>query len=205
MGDTAGCKLDIVVDRYDLDDSVVQYDTVDERMLDRWQGTGNQDPDGYRTITEWFNRTLLRTVYDDTGRDTTGTRVQSDYDALTGEDQILRAEVSDSLAEDGIDADRLLSDMVSWSTVRHHLNECLDGEKPRQRSETEWERNSVQISQEHAKSKAEEAIRSLVSKGDLETSAPVDIDIQVLVSCQECPTRLPFEAAVERGFVCKDH
>lgn len=205
MGQQDSCKLDLVVDRYDLDDSVLNYESIDDRLLARWKGIDGSEPDGYRTLTKWLNKILLRTVYDEQGRDTTGVRVDSDYEALTGDDDLLRQEVMDDLAADGIDADRLLCDMVSWSTMRSHLNECLDSEKDVEQSETDWERNSIAIATDIAEDKAEKAVNSLVSKGDLETTSSIDVKVQVLVSCRECPTRLPFRAAAERGFICKDH
>lgn len=205
MGEQDRCKLDLIVERYDLDETVLHYDSVDERLLVRWNGTDGSDADGYRTLTEWFNKNLMRAVYDEHGRDTTGTRLDSDFEALMSDDEILKQEVRDDLTADGIDPDRLIGDMVSWSTMRSHLNDCLDSEKEATSSDTDWERNSVRIAQEIAEDKAEKAVNSLVSKGDLETSVPIDVTAQVLVSCQECPTRLPLGAAIDRGFVCKDH
>lgn len=199
------CKIELLVDRYSLDEFELRYDSVDERLLARWTGADGTDPDGYRTLTEWFNKRLVTTVYDEHGRETTGTRVESDYEALTGEDDLLREDVMDDLRADGIDADSLRCDLVSWSTMRKHLKSCLDGEKAATDAETDWERQSVAVATNIARSKVNEALSSLDSKGELPDGDDAGVEIQVLLSCPECPTRIPFGDAIDRGFVCKDH
>ncbi|WP_254858810.1 rod-determining factor RdfA [Natronomonas gomsonensis] len=199
------CKIEIVADRYDLDASEGRYGTVDERLLTRWTGADGRDPDGYRTLTEWFNKRLLKSVYDEYGRDTTGTRVSSDYAALTGDDKLLQEEVMDDLRADGIDPERVQSDMVSWSTMREHLNSCLDGEKEVKNSESDWERRSLEVAKSLTRSKVRDALSSLDTKDELPEGNRAEIEIQILLSCPDCPIRIPIEDAVERGFVCKDH
>lgn len=199
------CKVEFVTERYDLDRTVTRYGTVDERLLTRWTGADEANPDGYRTLTTWFNTRLLKHVYDEHGRETTGRRVQNDYEALTGDDELVREEVLDDLRADGIDADSVDSDMVSWSTMRTHLKGCLGGEKAIRDAETDWERKSVAVAQRVTVSKVDEALRSLDSKGRLPGGSGAAVETQVLLSCPDCPTRIPFADAVERGFVCKDH
>lgn len=200
-----GCKVELVVDRYDLDRHETRYESVDDRLLARWTGAGEGESVGYRTLSAWFNERLLRVAYDEHGRETTGTRVESDYEALTGDDDLLRQEVLDDLAADGIDGERLVGDMVSWSTLRTHLTSCLDGEKPTRVAETDWERESVDVARDVALSNAREALSSLATKGTLPGGEAADVQVQVLLACPSCPTRIPFEDAVERGYVCRDH
>jgi hypothetical protein len=201
----ARCKVDVVTERHDLDRVGTRYATVDERLLTRWTGADGNEPDGYRTLTAWFNTRLLRHVYDRHGRETTGSRVQRDYEALTGADELVREEVLDGMRADGIDAERVVDDMISWSTMRTHLKECLDGTKATRSAETDWERNSVVVAQQVTASKVDEALRSLDTKGRLPGGTDATVETQVLLSCPNCPTRIPFADAVERGFVCKDH
>lgn len=156
-------------------------------------------------MTDWFNKRLLKHIYDQHGRETTGKRIETDFDALTGDDEIDREEVKDELRAGGIDADETINDMVSWSTMREHLKECLDGEKITAASETEWERNSVSVAQHVTKTKVNKALRSLDSKGKLPGAADAAVEPQILLSCPECPTRIPFTDALERGFICEDH
>jgi hypothetical protein len=156
-------------------------------------------------LTEWFNRQLLRTLYDEYGRDTTGNQVENDYDALTGDDELLREEVRDAISADGIDADSLQQDFVSWSTMRTHLKNCLDGEKVVGDSDSDWQRQSVEIAKSISKSKVRDALPSLSKSGRLSGGEDANVEIQVLLSCPECPTRIPFNDALTRGFVCNEH
>jgi hypothetical protein len=110
----------------------------------------------------------------------------------------------DSLRADGIDADRLLSDMVSWGTMRTHLTDCLDGEKESEPA-GEWERDSIEMARSFAREKVQSALSSLESRGELEDVDRAAVSIQVQIQCEECPTRVPLEVALERGYVCETH
>lgn len=202
---TSSCKIDILVDRYELDERESRYESLDDRLLTRWTGADGNESSGYRQLTEWFNRQLLRTLYDEYGRDTTGNQVENDYDALTGDDELLREEVRDAISADGIDADSLQQDFVSWSTMRTHLKNCLDGEKVVGESDTDWQRQSVEIAKSISKSKVRDALPSLSKSGRLSGGEDANVEIQVLLSCPECPTRIPFNDALTRGFVCNEH
>lgn len=205
MAADAGCKVDAVVDQYGLEPARAGYDAVDAYLEDRWTGADGRSPDGYRTLAEWFNKRLLKHVYDEHGRETVGRRLDGDYDALTGDDELLREEVLDDLRADGIDADALREDMVSWSTLRHHLKGCLDAEKAPERAATDWERESVRIARERTAEKVAEALRSLDAKDRLPNAERAEVDIQVQLSCPECPVRVPLSEALSRGYVCRDH
>jgi hypothetical protein len=198
------CKVDRVVEAYGLDESV-RGESVDDRLLARWTGEDGRPAEGYRTLTDWFNERLLRRVYDNHGRDSLGGRVENDYAALTGEDDLLATEVAESLRADGIDADQLRSDLVSWGTVRTHLTECLDGEKDTSRSESEWERDAVATARSVAEGKAADALSSLASRDRVAGADTATVTVQVQVGCEECPTRVPFDVALERGYVCEQH
>lgn len=202
---TSSCKIEVLAERYDLDERETRYESLDDRLLTRWTGADGNESAGYRRLTAWFNKQLLRTAYDEHGRDTTGNRVETDYEALSGDDELLREEVRDDLAADGIDADSLQQDFVSWSTMRTHLKRCLDGEKVARAADTEWQRRSVEIAKNISKSKVHEALPSLSKSGQLAGGADANVEIQVLLSCPECPTRIPFSDALDRGFVCNDH
>lgn len=201
----SGCKIEILTERYGLDERETRYESLDDRLLTRWRGADGNESAGYRQLTAWFNKHLLRTTYDEHGRDTTGNRVENEYEALTGDDELLRGEVRDALAADGIDANSLEQDLISWSTMRTHLKTCLDGEKVIREGDTDWQRQSVEIAKNILKSKVREALPSLSKSGRLAGGEGANVEIQVLLSCPECPTRIPFSDALDRGFVCNDH
>jgi hypothetical protein len=202
---TSGCKVDEVVERYGLAAADPVYDTLDEGLLARWTGTGDRRAMGYRSLTEWFNKRLLKRVYDEHGRETLGARLDSDYEVLQGDDDLVRAELVASLRADGVDGDRLADDLVSWGTMRTHLQTCLDGEKESEPASTDWELASVETATEVAADKAETAVSALAEKGRLADGADAGVAVQVWLSCGSCPTRTRFEVALNRGYVCADH
>lgn len=201
----SGCKIDVLVERYDLSSPDTRYDTFDDYLLARWTGGADLPGEGYQSLTEFINKRLLKHTYETHGRDTLAPRLESEYDVLTGDDELLKEELIDDLSADGIDADRLLSEFVSRSTTRRHLKDCLEGEKKPATARTEWERRSVEIALDRAEQKAVEAITSLDSKGEFPGLEAVEIDIDVYVSCSECPTQLPLQEALDRGYVCDIH
>lgn len=198
------CKVDLVVDRYDLTAPGPGTGGIDDYLVSRWTGVEGE-PSGYQALTDWFNRRLLKQVYERTGRETIGTRLESEYEALRGDDELVREEVMDDLASDGIDAEAIVDAMVSWSTMRRHLKDCLEAEKPTPPSRSNWELESVDIARERAAEKTVAALRSLARKRRLPDGHAAGVDVQIKLSCPECPTRVPLEAALARGYVCEDH
>jgi hypothetical protein len=199
------CKVETLTEKYTLDEVEARYESTDQRLLARWTGDDGGSAVGYRPLTEWFNRRLLRSLYEQHGRETLGVRVESDHDVLTGDDELLREELIDDLAADGIDAAAYLDDTISWSTMRRHLNDCLGGEKQIERSESGWERETVRIAREHAAGKVREAVSSLASRGDLSGGDQANVDVEVNVSCPVCQVRVPLSDAIARGYICPDH
>ena len=199
------CKIDTVTQKYDLTVSQSRYDGVDEYLLQRWNGEDGRPSDGYRPLTEWFNKRLLKRVYDRQNRETTGVRVESEYEALRSDDELTKQELRDDLRSDGIDIDAVRSDMVSWSTMRHHLNDCLEGSKDAGTADSDWERESVRIASERVEAKAAEAVQSLVTKRRIADGSNVGISVDVNLSCPVCHVKTPFSEAIERGYVCAEH
>lgn len=200
-----GCKVDRTIERYDLDVIDPRHESIDEGLLARWRGDDGHDAVGYRSLTNWFNKRLLRRVFDEHGRDALGGRVDNDYEALTGDDELHRQEVDESLRADGIDATRVREDMVSWGTMRTHLRDCLGGEKPTERSRTDWEHRSVEMAKSVTREKAESALSSLASKGEIAGVDRSSVSVQIQLQCDRCPTRVPLDVALEQGYVCEQH
>lgn len=200
-----GCKLERVADVYDPGPAGSHGTTLDDALLERWHGEDGHREHGYRSLTEWFNRRLLKRVYDEHGRETTGNRLESEYTALTADDELTRLDLLDDLAADGIDADRVLEDMISWSTMRTHLNECLGAEKERTRSTSGWERKSIEIATERARTKVAESVQSLGTKGEIAGGDVASVSVDVTLECDECSRSVPLAVAMDRGFVCGTH
>ena len=201
----SGCKVDRVVNRYGLGSADPIYDSLDDGLLARWTGADGRTEMGYRSLTEWFNKRLLKRVYDEHGRETLGARLDSDYEVLRGDDDLVRAELIEGLRAAGIDGEGLADDLVSWGTMRTHLQDCLDGEKADRTASTDWEVESVEMAIAVAEEKTETAVAALAGKGRLADGDDAEIDVRVSLACSACPTRVPFEVALDRGYVCADH
>ncbi|MDZ7700647.1 MAG: hypothetical protein U5J98_00490 [Halobacteriales archaeon] len=205
MSGDAGCKVEVVTDGYGLAPPGGRYASLDDYLLARWTGASGREPVGYRTLAEEFNRRLLKRVYDDHDRPAFDARVEADYATLTGDDSLGRGELADDLAADGIDAERLRRDLVSWGTMATHLKDCLGGEKAAPTAETDWERRSIDIATDRARAKVAEAVSSLAGKGELPDGADEEVALQVQLGCPSCHTRVPLSIALERGYVCETH
>lgn len=205
MDDSSGCKIDDAVDRYGLESQHDDFESVHEVLLARWKGTNGFDARGYRAVTEWFNKRLLRSVYRDHGRVVIGSRLDAEFATLRGDDEIARAELLDDLRRDGIDGEDVVADTVSWSTTRRHLVDCLGGEKPRQSAETNWERESVDVATDQLVDKVEKALTSYENKGRVAGATDAEVSVQIRLSCPACPTRRSLPEALDLGYVCRDH
>lgn len=205
MSREGGCKVDVVTDTYDLQPAGNRHDSFDDYLLARWTGADGREPVGYRTLTDEFNRRVLKQVYDTNGRDVLAARLESDYETLTNGEDLRRGELEDHLAADGIDAERLRRDMVSWGTMATHLKECLGGHKPPREATTEWERRSIDLAIDRAEAKVGEAVSALSSKGELTRGAGFEVELQTHLRCVDCETRVPLAVALNRGYVCETH
>ncbi|EMA26551.1 rod-determining factor RdfA [Haloarcula argentinensis] len=205
MAADSGCKVDAVTDKYGLASADPVYESLDDGLLARWTGADDRTEMGYRSLTAWFNKRLLKQVYTEHGRESLDTRINSDYETLRGDDDLQRDELIERLQATGIPGASLHDDMVSWGTMRTHLNDCLDGQKEARKATTNWEQESVATAKTVVERKAETALSSLAKKGDIDGGDTAEIEAQIQLGCPDCPTRVPFDVALERGYVCKQH
>lgn len=201
----ACCKVGAAIDRFDLGELADEAASFDDLLVARWKGEGRSAPQGYRPLTEWFNKRLLKCEYDRNGVAAGGARLDREYEALTGDNDVWLEEVRDGLRSDGVDVDAVEQSFVSWSTMQRHLTGCLDAEKESHRAQTDWERNSVAVARDQLASKVESAVRSLSSKGELEADDDTDISVTIELECPECPLRISLERAIDQGYVCEEH
>lgn len=204
MSHNACCKVGRITKKYGIRGTAPTAESLDETLLARWKGREGYREHGYRTLTDWFNRRLLKQSYEQHGRRISDMQLAAEYDILVGDNDLAKLELSDELATDGVDADAVLDDMVSWSSMRVHLTDCLDGEKV-QEAKTNWERNSIDISRSQAVSKISEAVASLGSKGRVNGGASASVSIDVQLQCNQCEASVPLVVALDRGYVCEVH
>lgn len=202
---TKGCKLDLVADRYSVETADSRFESLDEELEVRWRGESGFEEHGYRSLTAWFNKQLLKADYDEHGRETLGTRLEDEFETLTEGEDLQRGELFDHLERDGIDGERVVDDMISWSTMRTHLSDCLEAEKELQTAKTDWERRSIEYAEERLLEKVADSLRSYENKGDIADGARAIASIQVRLACPDCPTRVSLTEALDQGYVCAKH
>lgn len=173
----------------------------DDRIVEQWQAPPDQRM-GYRRLARWFNITMLRREMDRAGLDTLGNETESKYDRLTGDDETVAREVRRSLRQERIPIDDLLEDFVSYGVIRTHLKECLGAEREEESSTSDWERDAIEIAQDHAETKVSEAVGALVNKGELQALSEVELHVNAEIECPGCQLRIPVKRALRRGYVC---
>ena len=207
MASTHCCKVDRVRAEHGLSPPARFEGDLDSYLVTRWTGDGEADPVGVRTLSEWFNKQVLKTIYRDHGRSDSTVRLDADYEALRGNDipDHERAELRSELADDGIDSETTTKQFIGKSTLSRHLKECLDATKDTPAAETEWERDRVRVATTTYRSHLESALQSLGNKGRISGVERAELQVQSYLSCPECPTRVTVERAYEQGYVCADH
>lgn len=186
-----GCKVCSVLEKYDC-----EY--YDERLVEQWTAPASERK-GYRQLARWLNINLLRQVMDRAGLSTMAGDVEPKYEHLQ-EDSPEAAELRAHLANEGIPIDELTADFVSYGVVRRHLKECLDAERASESSN--WESDAISIAEDHAQTKIEEAVRSLINKGHVELTTETTVHVTAEIECENCHARIPVDRALRRGYVC---
>ncbi len=207
MAPTHCCKVDRVRAAHSILPPSRVDGSLDVYLVDRWTGEGEAEPAGVRTLTEWFNKQVLKTIYRTHGRSDSSVRIDADYEALQG-NEILdheRAELLSELADDGIDGEAATKQFIGKSTMSRHLKECLDATKEIPDSETEWEIDRIRIATNNYHSHLESALQSLGNKGRIRDVDEATLQTQAYLSCPECPTRVTVEQAYDQGYVCAEH
>lgn len=203
MGSNHCCKVGAGIAKYDLESE--RQDDLDDYLVSRWVGEGPYSAVGYRTLADWFNKRMLRSVYLDAGRSVSDPRIDADYEALTSDDEATVEDIKDDLRIDGIDPEELLEDFVSRATMRRHLTNCLGAEKERQPASGDWELDKIDHARTHFQQSVESAIRSLANKGKIPGGIDADLDTPIVLSCPECTAQANLETALSRGYVCREH
>jgi len=201
------CKVDRVRDAYDIRPPSRVSGDLDSYLLERWKGEGGNDPVGVRTLSEWFNKRVLQSVYRTNGRADSSVRLDADYEALRGDDipEHERAELLSELSEDDIDGDAVTTDFIGKSTLSRHLKQCLDASKDTPVSSSNWEIDRIRVATRTYRSHLESALQSLGNKDEIAGVGEAELQVGASLSCPHCPTRVTVETAYAQGYVCADH
>lgn len=203
------CKVGRVINRHDLEHSVVGGD-LNEYMLARWLGRNEYPETAVRPLKDWFNKKVLKSVYNEHGIQTIDSRIESDYEALTSDDEDKRLPILDELEAAGIDGEELLKeDFVPYATLYRHFTKCLDGKKPKKNSEDGSaktdEMDRLNYAENTMKKRVREVMKTLENKDKLPHATKAEIDLRVVLRCPVCTETAYLESALKRGYICEDH
>ncbi len=187
-----GCKVCRLLADYGME----RYEA---QLLDQWQAEDSGRM-GYRQLAEWFNTLMLRREMDRAGLSTLGDEAASKYERLQA-DGAVADEVATELESAGVPIADLRSDFVSYGVIRTHLKECLGADVDLESSD--WEREAIEISRDHAASKVREAVSSLRTKGKLAAGGDVEVSVTVELECDSCHVQVPATRAIRREYVCQ--
>lgn len=203
------CKVGRVIARHDLEHSVVGGD-LNEYMLARWLGRNEYPETAVRPLKDWFNKKVLKAVYNEHDIQTIDSRIESDYKALTSDDNDERLPILTELEAAGIDGEELLKeDFIPHATLYRHFTNCLSEKKPKKNSEdgsaTTNEMDRLDYARNTMEKRVQEVFKTFETKGKLPHATEADISLRVVVGCPVCTTTVHLEHALKRGYICEDH
>lgn len=197
------CKVGELIEEYRLRGGVSGHG-IEEYLIARWLGREEYTATGLRPLKDWFNRRIIKRVYTEHGRSTLDSRVESEYETLTGDSPAVA--LIDDLEADGIDGTELQSDFVSTATLYRHFTQCLAVSKSNPASsDSNWETDKLRYTEDVAESNIRDSLRSLANKGQLPLGKRADISLEIVLGCPECSTRVSINRAIERGYICEAH
>lgn len=178
---TCTCKVSTLAREYGFDD-------VHEELIARWTGTRGE-AESIRTLTDRFNRRLLRAEMRDADIELVEGQVENLYELLTDEDRLdaVRLQARSSLAGNGIAVDRLEDRFISHQTMYRHIRNCLDAEKERNTLTVDKERDRVHSIQHRAENVVDDSITRLRDGGKLDIDE-FEVLINFRITCEHCGT-----------------
>jgi hypothetical protein len=191
-------KIVRAAEKFDLEDRLSR--DLDAALVRRWNGIGHEEM-GVRSISNWFNQKLMQVAYDEAGLSTLDSRIQSDYEALTEGDGMVKDSVMIELEGEGVDPEELIDHFVSGPTIYRYLTDNIGAEKEKEEEDKEWEADAIDYQIDKLNTTIEEALSSLESKGKLDIEGDFDSDVRVYV--EDGCGRTSLSKALNQGYISK--
>jgi hypothetical protein len=189
------CKIDRVADEYGL------------TSIDTELRGAKTDGASLRELETLVNHRLLKQAFLDAGSPLLPGEVDTLYDLLTDSEISKGTEIqlTDRLETEGIDADSLVSDFVSYQTVRTHLRDCLDVDTGRQQQiSVETERQTVFGILGRTEQIVQDSVDRLAAAEVLDTGS-VEVSVTARVTCESCAHSYSLDELLsQRGCACGD-
>ena len=177
---TCSCKVGQLSEEYDFD--------INDELVARWTGESGES-ESVRTLSDYFNRRLLRAEMRNADIELVEGRVENLYELLTDEDRLeaVRLQAHSTLEGNGVDVDRVTDQFISHQTMYRHLRNCLGAEKGRNELSVEKERNRIHSVQRRSESVVDDAVTRLRDGGELDVDE-FEVLINFRVTCEYCGT-----------------
>jgi len=201
------CKVGEVTNRYQIRHPT-NFDSVNNYLVTRWCGLDGLQKTGLRPLVDWFNKSVLESVYFRQDRHQIDSHIDSDYQILhsvSEEQHSDRQVLLDDLRQDGIDGEAVSNDFVSTTTLYRHLTNCLNAEKEREKSHCDWERKQVSHIRDRTNNDLQNVLTSLDNKERIIGAADVDTSVTLYLKCPVCTREVCFKQAIHQGYVCQLH
>lgn len=202
MSEEPCCKVSRIVNKYDLSPGRQEAD-IDSYLRSRWLGSTEYPETPLRDLVAWFNQSILRTVYAEAGRKTLEPQIETEYNALTGNDDDDRQLVLDDLQANGIDGSQLRTDFISTATLHRHLTTCLEVKKPPANTDSNWEEKKLDYTFQIVEENVQEILQSWENSGVIPNATETEIATRLYLECPICSAQVDIKTARQRGYVCK--
>ncbi|MFC4440125.1 MULTISPECIES: rod-determining factor RdfA [Natrialbaceae] len=185
----ADCKIDRISRKWNLEN-------LDDRLLERRNAGAS-----LRELETYYNQQILDAAMRDSGVEMLDGEVENLYHLLTDAETSAgtKVDVQSRLERNGLDPDTILSDFVSYQTVRTHLRDCLGIETHRN---TEFDitdaKNTVFKLLSRTEAITERTIDRLRSAGHLSISEP-EVTLSLRIACTKCGEEYQFTRLLDRG------
>lgn len=187
------CKVGQIAREYDLEG-------IDAELTRRWRGEG-VERQSLRTITDFFNSNVFRSMLEEADADILEAQVEHLYEIVTGDTATEgeRAEVTNRLQRAGIDVDEMQQNQfVSYQTIHNHLRDCLGVPPPTSKDEKST-KEADQDSLRAIRTRTERIAESMVDRNVDETPTSLSITVNVMARCDECGYNKPVTTLLEEG------
>lgn len=185
--DLCECKIGRKADKYGLGN------------LDREISARRTDGMSLRDLAEFVNIQITEEAINAADADIAGDAA-SVYEALD-EDGVIerRVQLQDQFATVGIEIEELEDDYVSYQTVRHHLQDCLEMDTSRQGIESVAEgREVINWARNRDQEIIERTLNRLRRVDEIETGS-LNVILTATVECRDCGDSLRIETLLKNG------
>jgi hypothetical protein len=186
-------KVEKMIEKYDLQG-------IGPELEAYWVGDGRERK-SLRDLAEQFNRRLLESALRDADASSFGFETENYYDILTNEGNTgVSVEVKSRLERNGVDADAVIEDFVTYQAIRNFLTDVRGAsyEKPTDETQIDRDRAAIERLITRIENVASEKLTRLAKTGRV-TLGDFRLFVSVDILCEGCDTQYQVVELLRRG------